>query len=76
MDLSKVFHKLNHSILISKLGAHGLKETHFLSWKVTYMIGNSGFVLITILVLGKINCRSSARFNTWKKKKITDKNVK
>ena len=76
MDLSKVFHKLNDSLLIAKLGPHGLKETHFLSWEVTYMIGNSGFVLRTTLVLGKNNCRSSARFNTWKKKKITDKNVK
>ena len=76
MDLSKVFHKLNDSLLIAKLGPHGLKETHFLSWEVTYMIGNSGFVLRTTLVLGNNNCRSSARFNTWKKKKITDKNVK
>ena len=53
IDLSKAFDTLNYNLLIAKLGAYGL-ERDSLSFMKSYLNeGNSGFVLITILVLGK-----------------------
>ena len=65
MDLSKAFDTLNHNLLIAKLEAYGFERDSLSLMKSYLNIGNSGFVLIIILVLGKKNCGSSARFNTW-----------
>ena len=51
MELPKAFDTLNHNLLIAKLRAYGFERDSLSFMKSCLKKDNSGFVLITILVL-------------------------